>query len=163
AQPVRRPQHQPGDPGRAGPDPGVRPHAVHGIARHAERRAPGARHGVVDRHRHDRRPDPVDQSGVHPDLRADLLGPVGVPRPAPVATMLAMWSLSSSWSRFIGGKIAAMAATETVGGQVLDPHAALVSAITVFTWIGVAGMASGVVFLATGPLVRAWGEDTDLA
>lgn len=97
------------------------------------------------------------------------LSPVGlavVSRLAPsalVATMLAMWSLSSSWARFIGGKIAAMASSDTVGGQVLDPAAALHSAIQVFTWIGLAGIGFGVVFLAVGPFIRSWGEDKDEA
>ena len=95
------------------------------------------------------------------------LSPVGlavVSRLSPaalVATMLAMWSLSSSWARFIGGRIAAMASSDTVGGQVLDPAAALHSALQVFTWIGAAGMAFGVVFLAIGPFIRRWGEDAD--
>jgi POT family proton-dependent oligopeptide transporter len=75
--------------------------------------------------------------------------------------MLAMWSLSSSWARFIGGKIAAMASSETIGGQVLDSAAALHSALQVFTWIGVAGMGFGVVFLVAGPFIRRWGEDAD--
>ncbi len=95
------------------------------------------------------------------------LSPVGlavVSRLSPaalVATMLAMWSLSSSWARFIGGRIAAMASSDTLGGQVLDPAAALHSALQVFTWIGAAGMAFGVVFLAIGPFLRRWGEDAD--
>ena len=95
------------------------------------------------------------------------LSPVGlavVSRLSPaalVATMLAMWSLSSSWARFIGGKIASMASSDTVGGQVLDPAAALHSALQVFNWIGVAGMAFGLVFLVAGPFIRRWGEDVD--
>ncbi len=95
------------------------------------------------------------------------LSPVGlsvVSRLSPaalVATMLAMWSLSSSWARFIGAKIAAMAASDTVGGQVTDAKAALDAAVEVFTWIGVAGMAFGVLFLVFGPLLRKWGEEPD--
>ena len=95
------------------------------------------------------------------------LSPVGlavVSRLSPtalVATMLAMWSLSTSWARFIGGRIAAMASSDTLGGQVLDPAAALHSALQVFTWIGAAGMVFGVVFLAVGPFIRRWGEDAD--
>ena len=95
------------------------------------------------------------------------LSPVGlsvVSRLSPqalVATMLALWSLSSAWARFFSGKIAAMAGSETLGGQVLDPAAALQSAITVFTWIGAVGMAAGVVFLIVGPFIRHWGEDAD--
>ena len=76
--------------------------------------------------------------------------------PALVATMLAMWSLSTSWSRFIGGKIAALAATDTVGGRVTDPAASLHAALQVFTWIGLAGMGFGVVFLVLAPVLRKW-------
>ena len=76
--------------------------------------------------------------------------------PALVATMLAMWSLSTSWSRFIGGKIAALAATDTLGGRVTDPQAALHAALQVFTWIGLAGMGFGVVFLVLSPVLRKW-------
>ena len=95
------------------------------------------------------------------------LSPVGlsvVSRLSPqalVATMLALWSLSAAWARFISGKIAAMASSETLGGQVLDPAAALHSAIAVFTWIGAAGMGFGVLFLIVGPFIRSWGEEPD--
>ena len=90
------------------------------------------------------------------------LSPVGLSvvsrlSPAPlVATMLAMWALSTSWARFIGGKIAALAASETLGGQVTNPQASLHAALQVFTWIGLAGMGFGVVFLVLAPAVKAW-------
>ena len=38
---------------------------------------------------------------------------------------------------------------------------ALHSALQVFTWIGLAGIAFGVVFLVVGPFIRRWGEDAD--
>ena len=81
--------------------------------------------------------------------------------PAIVATMLAMWSLSSSWARFIGGKIAAMAATETVGGEVTDPQASLHAALQVFTWIGLVGIGFGVVFLVLTPLLSRWAHESE--
>jgi POT family proton-dependent oligopeptide transporter len=81
--------------------------------------------------------------------------------PALVATLLSVWSLSGAWAQFVGGKIAAMAATQTIGGKVTDPHASLLAAVQVFTWIGIAGIICGVVFLALGPLIRAWGEAPD--
>ena len=95
------------------------------------------------------------------------LSPVGlsvISRLAPtaiLATLLAVWGFANSWAQFIGGKIAAMAASETVGGQVLDPSASLQAAVQVFTWIGVAGMVFGVVFLVFGRLVQSWGEAPD--
>jgi len=95
------------------------------------------------------------------------LSPVGVSvvsrlaPPAMIAFLLAMWSLSVSWAQFIGGKIAALAATDTIGGQVLDPRASLQTVLQTFAWIGLAGLICGAVFLAAGPLVRAWGEGLD--
>ena len=97
------------------------------------------------------------------------LSPVGLSAvsrlspPAIVATLLAMWTLAGSWARFIGGKIAAMASSASVGGRVLDPHASLQAAVEVFTWIGVAGIGVGVLFLGLAPLVRNWGIEPDEA
>ena len=96
------------------------------------------------------------------------LSPVGlsvVSRLAPsalVATMLGLWGLSSGWARFIGGIIAQMTATESVGGKVLDPAKALATSCNVFMWIGVIAICAGGVFFLLAPLVRAWGDDAAL-
>jgi POT family proton-dependent oligopeptide transporter len=75
--------------------------------------------------------------------------------------MMAIWFLSSSWAQYLGGFIAAMAGTETVGGQVLDPAAALRTSLSVFEIIGWVGVASGLVFLALSPVLRRWAHGAD--
>jgi POT family proton-dependent oligopeptide transporter len=83
-----------------------------------------------------------------------LLSPVGVSavsRLAPsalTASIIGLWSLSVSWAQFIGGKIAALTAADTAGGQVLDPQASLQAALQVFAAVGLAGVGCGLLFLA---------------
>ena len=82
------------------------------------------------------------------------LSPVGLSEitklsvPALVSTMMAVWFLSSSWAQYLGAFIAEHAATETLGGQVVDPRAALETSLGVFQVIGWAGVASGLLFFA---------------
>jgi POT family proton-dependent oligopeptide transporter len=82
------------------------------------------------------------------------LSPVGLSEitklsvPALVSTMMAIWFLASSWAQYIGGFVAEMAGTETIGGKVLDPRAALETSLGVFNMIGWVGVASGVLFFA---------------
>jgi len=104
------------------------------------------------------------------------LSPVGLSEitklapPTMIALLMAVWFLSSSWAQYIGGWIAGVAGTETVGGQVLDPGAALASSIEVFNVIGWVGVAFGVAFLILSPFLRSWahgvneaGPDSELA
>ncbi len=92
------------------------------------------------------------------------LSPVGlsqVTKLAPallISTMMAVWYLSISWAEWIGGFIAQMAGTQTVGGQVLDPKAALATSIHVFAVIGWAAVAAGAVFLALSPFLKRLGH-----
>ena len=78
-----------------------------------------------------------------------------------VSTMMATWFLASSAAQFIGGKIAGMAGSETVGGQVLDPHAALLGSLSVFQTIGWAGVVCGVLFLILAPFIKHWAHGAD--
>jgi proton-dependent oligopeptide transporter, POT family len=95
------------------------------------------------------------------------LSPVGLSEitklsvPALLSTMMAIWFLSSSWAQYLGGFIAAMAGTETVGGRVLDPALALRTSLGVFEVIGWVGVASGLVFLALSPVLRRWAHGAD--
>ncbi len=73
-----------------------------------------------------------------------------------ISTVMAVWYLSISWAEWIGGFIAQLAGSETVGGQVLDPKAALASSLHVFTTIGWAAVVAGGVFLALSPLMKRW-------
>jgi POT family proton-dependent oligopeptide transporter len=60
--------------------------------------------------------------------------------------MMAIWFLSSSWAQYIGAFIAEHAGTETLGGQAIDPRAALETSLGVFNVIGWVGVGSGVFF-----------------
>ena len=92
------------------------------------------------------------------------LSPVGlsqVTKLAPavlISTLMAVWYLSISWAEWIGGFIAQLAGTETVGGQVLDPKAALATSIHVFAVIGWAAVGAGVVFLGLSPILKRLGH-----
>ncbi len=90
------------------------------------------------------------------------LSPVGLSEitklspPMIVSFLMAVWFLSSSWAQYIGGWIAALAGTETVGGQVLDPGAALAGSLQVFQVIGWVGVGFGVLFFALSPFIKHW-------
>ena len=96
------------------------------------------------------------------------LSPVGLSQmtklsvPALLSTMMAIWFLSSSWAQYLGGFVAQMAGTETVGGQVLNPQLALETSIGVFNWIGWIGILSGFVFFALSPVLRNWTHEIQL-
>jgi len=93
-----------------------------------------------------------------------FLSPVGLSQitklamPTVVSFMMAVWFLASSVAQFVGGAIAGMAGTETVGGQVLDPGAALAASVRVFSMLGMAGIAIGVVFIALSFVTKSWGN-----
>lgn len=105
------------------------------------------------------------------------LSPVGLSEitklspPMIVSFLMAVWFLSSSWAQYIGGWIAALAGAETVGGQVLDPAAALAGSLEVFQIIGWVGVGFGVLFFAISPFIKHWahgvtegpGPDSELA
>jgi POT family proton-dependent oligopeptide transporter len=90
------------------------------------------------------------------------LSPVGLSEitklsvPSVVSFMMAVWFLASSIAQFIGGKIAAMTGTETVGGQVLDPAAALHTSLFWFVRIGWAGIGAGALFVVLSPFLKHW-------
>lgn len=91
-----------------------------------------------------------------------FLSPVGLSEitklalPTVVSFMMAVWFLASSVAQFVGGWIAGLAGTETVGGQVLDPAAALAASVRVFNMLGLAGMACGLVFIALSFFIKGW-------
>jgi POT family proton-dependent oligopeptide transporter len=73
-----------------------------------------------------------------------------------VSFMMAVWFLASSIAQFVGGKIAGLMGTETVGGQVLDAHAALETSLDGFNKLGWAGVICGVVFVLASFLIKGW-------
>ncbi|HEY2751955.1 oligopeptide:H+ symporter [Phenylobacterium sp.] len=80
-----------------------------------------------------------------------------------VSFMMAVWFLSSSIAQFVGGKIAGLMGTETVGGQVLDPHGALMTSLDGFNKLGWAGVGCGVVFIAASFFIKHWANGANEA
>jgi POT family proton-dependent oligopeptide transporter len=80
-----------------------------------------------------------------------------------VSFMMAVWFLSSSIAQYVGGAVAAMAGTETVGGQVLDPAAALAASVRVFDMLGWWGVGSGLAFILLSFAVRRWAHEREFA
>jgi len=78
-----------------------------------------------------------------------------------VSFMMAVWFLSSAIAQYVGGIIAGMAGTETLGGQVLDPAAALASSLKVFNMLGWWGLGFGVAFIALSFLIKGWAHGAD--
>jgi POT family proton-dependent oligopeptide transporter len=90
------------------------------------------------------------------------LSPVGLSQqtklspPTLVATMMAIWFLGASLGQYVAAIIAQFASTETVGGVALDNHAALLSSLKTFSFIGWLGVAIGVVFFGLSFLIARW-------
>ncbi|MFN3228918.1 MAG: peptide MFS transporter, partial [Asticcacaulis sp.] len=91
-----------------------------------------------------------------------LLSPVGLSQitklspPMIVSTMMAVWFLASSWAQYVGGFIAGMTESETVGGQVLDPAKALATSLDVFGMIGWVGVGFGVAYMLISFVIKHW-------
>jgi len=91
-----------------------------------------------------------------------FLSPVGLSEitklslPKVVSFMMAVWFLASSIAQYVGGWIAGLAGTETVGGQVLDPGLALRTSLDVFEKLGWGGMAIGVGFIVISFFIKGW-------
>ena len=73
-----------------------------------------------------------------------------------VSFMMAVWFLASSVAQFVGGLIASAMGAETVGGQVLDPAAALATSMDGFNKLGWAGVAVGVLFVVLSFFIKHW-------
>ncbi|MEW5688025.1 MAG: oligopeptide:H+ symporter [Pseudomonadota bacterium] len=91
-----------------------------------------------------------------------FLSPVGLSEitklsiPRVVSFMMAVWFLASSIAQYVGGWIAGAMGTETVGGQVLDPAAALATSLDGFNKLGWAGVAVGVAFILASHFIKGW-------
>lgn len=90
------------------------------------------------------------------------LSPVGLSQqtklspPVIVSTMMAIWFLGSSGAQYLASFIAKFASTETVGGQVLDPNAALQASLKTFNTIGWAGIVLGGVLFLLSFVLKGW-------
>ena len=93
-----------------------------------------------------------------------FLSPVGlseITKLAPlsiIATMLAVWFLATAWGQWLAALVASSTSSATVGGQVLDPAAALNQYVGVFQMIGIGGAAVGAAFLVLAPFITKWGH-----
>ena len=91
-----------------------------------------------------------------------FLSPVGLSEitklsmPSVVSFMMAVWFLASSIAQYVGGWIAGLAGTETVGGQVLNPGLALRTSLEVFNMLGLWGMGIGVAFIVVSFFIKGW-------
>ncbi|WP_370237880.1 peptide MFS transporter [Brevundimonas sp.] len=91
-----------------------------------------------------------------------FLSPVGLSEitklslPSVVSFMMAVWFLASSIAQFVGGQIAGLMGTETVGGQVLDPQGALETSLDGFSKLGWWGFGIGVAFILISFLIKGW-------
>ena len=73
-----------------------------------------------------------------------------------VSFMMAVWFLAVSIGQYLGGIVAGAMGTETVGGQVLDPAAALATSLDGFNKLGWLGIAVGVMLIALSFGIRHW-------
>jgi proton-dependent oligopeptide transporter, POT family len=71
-----------------------------------------------------------------------------------VGMMMGVWFLSSAMAQYVGGIVAQLASTETVGGEVLNPQVSLATYLGVFQTIGIAGIVAGVVLLVLWPILK---------
>jgi POT family proton-dependent oligopeptide transporter len=78
-----------------------------------------------------------------------------------VSFVMAVWYMALAMANLFGGWIAAIAATETIGGQVLNPAAAMAQSLLVFKVIGLAAMGLGVLFLILSPVLKKWSHGAD--
>ena len=91
-----------------------------------------------------------------------FLSPVGLSEitklslPSVGSFMMAVWFLASSIAQFVGGQIAGLMGTETVGGQVLDPQGALETSLDGFAKLGWWGVGIGVAFILISFLIKGW-------
>ena len=98
-----------------------------------------------------------------------FLSPVGLSEitklsmPSVVSFMMAVWFLASSIAQFVGGWIAGLAGTETVGGQVLDPGLALRTSLDIFEKLGWGGMAIGAIFIVVSFFIKGWSNGANNA
>jgi POT family proton-dependent oligopeptide transporter len=71
-----------------------------------------------------------------------------------VGMMMGVWFLSSAMAQYVGGIVAQLASTETVGGEVLNPKVSLDTYLGVFQTIGIGGMIAGGVLLVLWPILK---------
>ena len=88
------------------------------------------------------------------------LSPVGLSAvsklsiPKLVGMMFGVWLMASAVAQYVGGIVAQLASTETVGGKVLNAQVSLETYMGVFQTIGIAGIIAGVIAIALSPILK---------
>lgn len=88
------------------------------------------------------------------------LSPVGLSAvsklsiPKLVGMMFGVWLMASAMAQYVGGIVAQLASTETVGGKVLNPQVSLETYMGVFQTIGIAGIICGGVAVLLWPFLK---------
>ena len=78
-----------------------------------------------------------------------------------VSFVMSVWYMALAMANLFGGWIAGIASTETIGGQALDPAAAMAQSLLVFKIIGLISIGVGVLFLALSPILKKWSHGSD--
>jgi POT family proton-dependent oligopeptide transporter len=73
-----------------------------------------------------------------------------------VGLMMGVWFLSSSLAHILAAIIAQRTSSQTIGGQVVDPAGQLESYVSVFTAVGILGIAAGVILFLLSPFIKKW-------
>ena len=73
-----------------------------------------------------------------------------------VSFMMAVWFMASAIAHFLGGEIAKLAGTDTVGGEVANPEAALQTSLDTFNLIGLWGVGIGIGFIVLSFFISKW-------
>lgn len=74
--------------------------------------------------------------------------------PQVVGMMMGCWFLASAAGNYVSGTIAAMTGSDTIGGEVADPAAALANYMDVYTTAGWYSIAAGVAALLLVPVLK---------
>lgn len=88
------------------------------------------------------------------------LSPVGLSAvsklsiPKLVGMMFGVWLMASAMAQYVGGIVAQLASTETVGGKALNAQVSLDTYMGVFHTIGIAGIIAGAVAIVLSPILK---------
>lgn len=74
--------------------------------------------------------------------------------PALISTLMATWFLGTAGAQGVAGWIARLMASDTIGGEVLDPAKALATYSHIFGQEGLWGLGAGAVMLAASPWLK---------
>jgi POT family proton-dependent oligopeptide transporter len=74
--------------------------------------------------------------------------------PALISTLMATWFLGTAGAQGVAGWIARLMASDTIGGEVLDPAKALATYSHIFGVEGLWGLGAGAVMLAASPWLK---------